>query len=128
MLRNYYINKEWIVSSLARSVYRGAAIFSFGLFLAIVAVRSHAIPEAVLPILKLPILAGVVGAAVTMVGMEYFLFGFDTSSSMKKVFWFCLMLFPLLGPPLYCFVVYSRSDVLKACAGHEFTSGHSSLK
>jgi hypothetical protein len=33
---------------------------------------------------------------------------------LRKVFWFCVLLFPPLGPPLYCFIVYSRSDVLKA--------------
>ena len=38
-----------------------------------------------------------------MDGMEYFLFSFDNSSDTKKVFWFCVMLFPLLGPALYCF-------------------------
>jgi hypothetical protein len=49
--------------------------------------------------------------------MEYFLFGFDKSSGMKKVFWFGVMLFPPLGPALYCFLVYSRSEVLKADSG-----------
>jgi hypothetical protein len=55
----------------------------------------------------------VLGAAITMVAMEYFLFGFDTPASFKKLFWFCVMLFPPLGPPLYCFIVYSRSNVLQ---------------
>jgi hypothetical protein len=44
---------------------------------------------------------GVLGAATTMAAMEYFLFSFDNSSDMKKVFWFCVILFPLLGPALY---------------------------
>ena len=57
--------------------------------------------------------AGVLGAALTMVAMEYFLFGFDNSSAMKKAFWFCVMLLPPLGPSLHCFMVYSRSDVLQ---------------
>jgi hypothetical protein len=63
---------------------------------------------------KLLLFAGVVGAATTMVAMEYFLFGFDRSSALKKAFWFCVMLFPPLGPALYCFAVYSRSSVLEA--------------
>src|SRR5260370_23975960 len=62
---------------------------------------------------KLLLLAGVLGSATTMVEMEYFLFSFDDSSARKKVFWFCVILFPLLGPVLYCFIVYSHSDVLK---------------
>jgi len=52
-----------------------------------------------------------------MVAMEYFLFGFDESSAIKKMFWFCVMLFPPLGAPLYCFIVYSRSAVVSS-GGH----------
>jgi len=46
--------------------------------------------------------------------MEIFLFRFDNSRPLKQVFWFVIMLFPLLGAALYCFVVYSRSNVFKA--------------
>ncbi|HKC00717.1 MAG TPA: hypothetical protein VKD23_18185 [Terriglobales bacterium] len=121
MLRNYYINKEWMVSGTARRSYRVAAGLSLVLFFVVffiaVAAQVGAIPDTLLPVVKLLLLAGVLGAATTMVAMEYFLFGFDNSSAMKKVFWFCVMLFPLLGPTLYCFIVYSHSDVLKAnCA------------
>jgi uncharacterized membrane protein YuzA (DUF378 family) len=118
MLRNYYINKEWIVSDTARRIYRIAASLSLALFFFLMAVRIiGGVPQALVPILKLPLLAAVLGAAVTMVAMEYFLFGFDNSSALKRVFWFCVMLFPPLGPSLYCFIVYSRSDVLKATVG-----------
>jgi len=48
--------------------------------------------------------------------MEYFLFRFDDSGALKQVFWFCVMLFAPLGPALYCFLVYSRSDMVKECA------------
>ena len=117
MLRNYYINKEWMVSGTAQRSYRVAAGLSVVLFFVVffiaVAAQVSAIPEALLPVVKLLLLAGVLGAATTMVAMEYFLFSFDNSSAMKKVFWFCVMLFPLLGPALYCFIVYSHSDVLK---------------
>ena len=64
------------------------------------------IPEALLPVVKLLLLAGVLGSATTMVAMEYFLFSFDDSSARKKVFWFCVILFPLLGPALYCFMFH----------------------
>ncbi len=117
MLRYYYINKEWMVSSTAQRSYRVAAglslVLFFVVFFIVVAAQVGAIPEVLLPVVKLLLLAGVLGAATTMVAMEYFLFSFDNSSGMKKVFWFCVMLFPLLGPALYCFIVYSHSDVLK---------------
>lgn len=38
---------------------------------------------------------------------------FDDSHPLKQMVWFLVILFPLLGASLYCFVVYSRSDVLK---------------
>jgi len=104
-----------MVSGTAQRTYRVAASLSLALFFLLVAVRVvDAIPEALLPVVKPLLLAGVLGAAITMVAMEYFLFSFDDSPAMKKVFWFCVMLFAPLGPALYCFIVYSRSDVLKS--------------
>src|SRR6185369_8129300 len=104
MLRNYYINKEWIVSRRARSLYRLTATLSVALFFMLIAVRMVGeIPEHLVPVVRALLLVGVVGAATTMVAMEYFLFGFDQSSGLK-------LLFPPLGPAFYCFVVYSRSN------------------
>jgi hypothetical protein len=115
VLRYYYINKEWMVSAVARRCYRVAASLSLALFFLEVAVRVvGSIPDPLLPVARALLFAGVLGAATTMVAMEYFLFGFDTSSAMKKVFWFCVMLVPPLGPALYCFLVYSRSNVVKS--------------
>jgi len=117
-MRNYYINKKWMVSQTARRVYRVAAALSLALFFFMVAVRFEGgIPPNLVPIVKVPLFAGVLGAAITTVGMEYFFFGFDNSSAMKKLFWFCVMLLPPLGPSLYCFIVYSRSDVFKSMMG-----------
>ena len=59
------------------------------------------------------VFVGVVGMALTGLGMEYFLFRFDNSHPMKQVFWFCVLFFAPVGPALYCFLVYSRSDVVK---------------
>jgi len=110
MFRNYYINKEWIVSKTAQRIYRLAAAFSLVLFALMVIVKfTGGVREGFAPIAVLLVRLGVLGAAVTMVAMEYFLFGFDESSAIKKAFWFCVMLFPPLGPALYCFIVYSRS-------------------
>ena len=118
MLRNYYINKEWMVSYTARRIYRIAAALSLASFFFLTAVRfTGGIPENLLPFLKVPLFACVLGAAITMVAMEYFLFGFDNSPALKKVFWFCVLLFPPLGPPLYCLIVYSRSDVFRPTTG-----------
>ncbi len=113
MLRYYYINKEWIVSSTARRIYRTAAALSLGLFLGLWATQFRGDIPFDLPAMRLLLFVGVVGAATTVVAMEYFLFGFDNSPAWKKVFWFCVMGLPLIGPALYCFIVYSRSDVTK---------------
>lgn len=115
MLKYEYINKEWIVSPTARRVYRISATLSVALFFGLSAVALEGgIPESIAPIGRLLLLAGVLGYATTMAGMEYFLFRFDNSHPLKQMFWFCVMVFPILGPALYCFIVYSRSDVLKS--------------
>jgi hypothetical protein len=49
-----------------------------------------------------------------VVAMEYFLFGFDCSPGWKKVCWFCIMVLPLIGPALYCVIVYSRAVAVNA--------------
>jgi hypothetical protein len=125
MLRNFYINKKWMVSGSARRVYLVAAWLSLGLFVIRIGLRlAGPMPEAIHPGFKIIVLACVLGAATVQVGMEYFLFGFDKSSLPKKIFWFCVMLLPFLGAALYCFLVYLRSDVFKAAApnGQEATS------
>jgi len=63
------------------------------------------------------LLAGAFGAGITLVGMEFFLFRFDNSHPLKQVFWFGVVLFPFLGPAMYCFIVYSRSEVLRKSCG-----------
>jgi len=104
-----------MVSIAARRVYRVATSLSLALFFVFLAMGlTEAIPDALIPVLKAVILAGVLGSATTMVAMEYFLFGFDNSSAMKKVFWFCVMLLPQVGPALYSFLVYSRSKLVSA--------------
>jgi hypothetical protein len=118
VLRYYYINREWIVSATARRFYCLTAWLSVVLFVLLVLLSvdlqiAGKIPGVLVPATKLFLFSGVLGAATTMVAMEYFLFGFDTSPAWKKALWFCIMLLPPIGPPLYCFVVYSRSEVLK---------------
>jgi hypothetical protein len=112
MFRHYYINKEWIISATARRIYRIAAGFSLVLLLIRIALQfPGTIPDSLFPMTRSLLLAGIVATAITMVAMEYFLFGFDDSPESKRVFWFCVMLLPTLGPALYCFIVYSRSHL-----------------
>jgi len=114
MIKYEYIKKEWIISPTARRVYRASALLSLALFFgwwAILVVGQ--IPEMLVPVVRLFLLVGVLGAGITIVGMEFFLFRFDDSHPLKQILWFLVMLLPLLGAGLYCFMVYSRSDVLK---------------
>ncbi len=114
MLRYDLINKEWIVSPTARLVYRAAAIADLALIPIIVAIQlSHPAPT----YLKQLLFLSVLGAALTTIGMEYFLFRFDDSGALKQIFWFCAMLFFPIGGALYCFVVYSRSRLHQRHAG-----------
>lgn len=114
MLKYEYINKEWIVSPVARRVYRLSASISLALFLVFSELLVKGAPPEINPsFMRLLLLTGTIGAGITLVGMEYFLFRFDDSNALKQVFWFCIMLIPLLGAPLYCFIVYSRSHILE---------------
>jgi hypothetical protein len=114
MLSYEYINKEWIISRTARRVYRLAATLSLMLFLIMVAQLVGEVPSVLGPVLRSLLLAGIVGAGITVVGMEFFLFRFDDSHPLKQIFWFCAMLFVPLGPALYCLIVYSRSKALSS--------------
>jgi len=105
-----YINKEFIVSPTARRVYRAAAVASFLLFVPVISILLNVPMRPLRPL----IFVGVVGTAMNGIAMEYFLFRFDTSHPVKQILWFCVMLIPPIGPALYCFAVYSRSQVIKA--------------
>jgi hypothetical protein len=113
MLKYEYINKEWIVSSAARRVYRTAACASLVLYPILIIAIMGMVPEILHPALRILLFASVVAAAITLVGMEFFLFRFDDSPALKQIFWFCAMGFVPLGPALYCFVVYSGSKALE---------------
>jgi hypothetical protein len=109
-----WINREWLISPTARRVYRISAALSITSFVALWFVFFDAgMPRAVAPFARLLLFAGALGTCTTFVGMEYFLFRFDDSHPLKQIAWFCVMLVPLLGPALYCFIVYSRSEAVK---------------
>ena len=117
MLKYEYINKEWIVSRTARIVYRTAAVTSVFIFVAVVALILESDSTSPLRLMMRPLLfLDAIGIALTFVGMEYFLFRFDDSHALTQMFRFCLLLVPPVGPALYCFLVYSRSEVVRACA------------
>src|SRR2546427_12105334 len=101
MTRCEYINKEWIVSSTARRIYRIAAALSLGLFLGLLGMQLRGGSPLDIPAAQLLLFVGVVGAATTVVAMEYFLFGFDRSAEWTKACWFLIMLLSLIGLALY---------------------------
>ena len=118
MLKYEYINKEWIVSRTARIVYRTAAILSVGILvvLVLILIVDRDITKPLRLMMQPLLFLEALGIAVTLIGMEYFLFRFDNSHALTQMFWFCLLLLPPLGPAIYCFAVYSRSEVVRACA------------
>jgi hypothetical protein len=111
MLRNYYINKEFIVSATARKFYRFSAAISLSMFVIIfVCALPGGAPGILRPFLRQLLFIGAFGTATTLVAMEYFLFAFDRSPLFKKVCWFLLVaLVPLPCVAVYCFRTYSRS-------------------
>lgn len=115
MLSYEFINKEWIVSPTAHTVYRTSAYLSIMLFALWCYTLSEGVPRVYAPVFRVLVFAGVQGAGTVFVGMEYFLFRFDQSHPLKQIAWFCVMLLPLLGPATYCLIVYSRSSMVKDC-------------
>ena len=116
-MRHYYINKEWMLSTTARHIYRAASILSLmlvpSLFWLIFLQAESGMSSMWLPVARWLALASILGTATTIVAMEYFIFGFDDSSTWKKTFWAIVVFIPTIGAPIYCLIVYSNSDVLK---------------
>src|SRR5450631_2971689 len=101
MLAYELINKEWIVSRTARTVYRAAAVLSLLLLPVLWVVIVHdGMLGPLRPILRPVLFVGVLGMALTGLWMEYFLFRFDDSHALKQVFWFCAMILAPIGPAL----------------------------
>jgi len=109
MVKYELINKEMIVSPTARSVYRISAIVSLTLCFSLAWIMINGPGLFFRQIL----FVGVVATAITVTGMEVFLFRFDDSAGWKQILWFGLMIFMPLGPALYCFVVYSPSKIIQ---------------
>jgi hypothetical protein len=108
-----FLSKQWVVSPGARRVYRVAAAVSLTLYLSLILIVWYG-PS---PFLKQALFIGVLATAITGAGMEYFLFRFDDSKAWKQILWFLGMICAPLGPALFCFLVYSRSQALRnACA------------
>jgi hypothetical protein len=114
MVKFDYIKKEWIVSPGARRVYRVSAWASVALFFWLFEYIRDGVPPILAPFAGPFVLIGAIGAGITVTGMEIYLFRFDESHPLKQMFWFCIMIFPLLGPALYCLLVYSRSKQVQA--------------
>ena len=112
---NYFaIDEKLIVSQEACRIYRLCAWISLALFVALVAGELSPIaPVWLIPLSKPLLMVGALSYAGMIVSMEIFLFRFDESSALKQIFWFVVMLIPLLGAPAYCLLVYSRSEIIK---------------
>jgi|SRR5579864_8054253 len=121
MLKYEFISKEWIVSPTARNVYRAAAVISLALIPVVVAIQRT---YSARPFLKQLLFVSVVGAALNLVGMEFFLFRFDESHPLKQVFWFVVMIFIPIGPALYCLIVYSHSNAHRNILGSAHEGVH----
>ena len=119
MVRYELIDKKLIVSPTARQVYRVSAIVGIGLLFGLVALELYGVPQILAPVLRPLLFFGALGEAAVLVGMEVFLFRYDNSHPLVQIFWFCLLLVPFLGAAFYCFVVYSRSDAVRASVKSE---------
>ena len=108
-----YIKKEWIVSPAARRTYRAAAAISLTLYVSL----GWVLVNGGTSLSRQFVFIGVLAMGLTSAAMEAFLFLFDDSPGWKQIFWFVVMCFPPLGPALFCFFVYSRSNALRtACS------------
>lgn len=106
---HYFINREWMISSAARRVYRSAAKLSLAFFFLVwFFPLLDRVPPTFYLLLRLFVFAGVLSAALLIVAMEYFLFGFDRSSETRRALSFLLMMLPILGSAIYCLTTYSR--------------------
>lgn len=120
MLRYELISPKLIVSRTAYRFYRVSACLAILLLVALCIVMSErSLPDIFAPVAQFLLLVFAIAAASTIAGMEVFLFRYDNSQALKQVFWFCVMLVPLLGAATYCFVVYSRSHLFKRSAERE---------
>jgi hypothetical protein len=113
---NYFaIDPKLIISPAVARIYRVSAWISLILLVGIAAgwfspENPHWIGAFAQPLL----MVGVLSYVFMTAAMEVFLFRFDESGALKQVFWFVVMLVPLIGSALYCLVVYSRSASVKS--------------
>ncbi len=113
MVRYQLIDKKMIVSPTARLTYRATALFGLVFFSGWVMFQIYGVPLLIEPILRSLVFLGALSYATTQVGMEVFLFRFDNSHPLKQIVWFCILIIPVFGAALYCFVVYSNSHAVK---------------
>jgi hypothetical protein len=115
------ISPRWILSRRAQRIYLVSAIACLellatviGMLLAMTLATPADWPDA-LDVVIVPLLAvGVLGTAVLLVGMWYFLLNFDEGSLMKKACWgLALWLLAPWAEVFYFFLVYRRSSRLE---------------
>ena len=121
------ISRNWIVSRSAQRVYFIAAILNLALLATWIGVLAATNGYFVLPpstelLVNVLFLPEILGTAVLVVGMGYFLCGFDRNSEAKRALWFLLLYFLIfLVLPFYYFLVY-RSQVSTKTESTAFSS------
>jgi hypothetical protein len=108
-LKYEYITREWFLSPMARRVYRSSALLSMATFLFWLPLMFIGVSRESVSFARALLFVGATGAGITLIGMQFYLFRFDDSHPLKQFFWFCVMVIPFFGAPVYCFAVYSRA-------------------
>jgi len=108
------INRNWLLSPIAQSVYLACAIFTFALLATLIGMHwamatagATALNENARAVVRFLLFPEIIGAAVLWVAMWYFWFSFDQSHYLKKaVSFFLLFFFAPIGTLIYYFVAY----------------------
>lgn len=117
-MRFYLISENWLISSTARKAYRWSGGISITLLPTIFAVRLlhqlDLLSPGLIFALRGMLMISVLATAVTYVAMQYFLLVEDESPAWKQILWFLAMVLLGIGPGLYVFFGYSRSEYFRA--------------
>src|SRR5215470_1917465 len=116
------ITREWIVSRTAQRVYLGCALANLyllavliGTFMAMAASDIVFLTDpAAVRLVRALMWPGVLGAGTLAVAMWYFWYSFDQSHWPTRTLWFVVLILGLaLGPLIYYFFAYRRSEILQ---------------
>jgi hypothetical protein len=116
------ISRDWVVSRTAQRLYLACAIANLyfiavlmGTFMAMAASDTVFLTDPVaVRLVRILLWPGILGTATLAVAMWYFWYSFDRSSWMARSLWFVVLILGLaLGPLIYYFFAYRRSQILR---------------